>query len=104
MIAHAMQHKPTPAELPDEWRALAAQQRRLGADSQARILDFCAAELAAALRRAGDEVLSALSRKCSDERQAQLAKGWRSGCESLAMRIASFSRVNFQANGVAICS
>jgi hypothetical protein len=58
MIAHAPQHKPTPAELPDEWRALAAQQRRLGADSQARILDFCADELAAALRRAGDEVLT----------------------------------------------
>jgi hypothetical protein len=53
-----MQPKPTPAELPDDWRALAAQQRRLGAESQARILDFCADELAAALARAGDELLS----------------------------------------------
>jgi hypothetical protein len=53
-----MQPKPTPTELPDEWRTLAAQQRRLGADSQARILDFSADELAAALRRAGDEVLT----------------------------------------------
>ena len=53
-----MQPKPTPAELPDDWRALAAQQRRLGAESQARILDFCADELAAALVRAGDELLS----------------------------------------------
>jgi hypothetical protein len=53
-----MQPKPTLAELPDDWRALAAQQRRLGADAQARILDFCADELAAALTRAGDEVLS----------------------------------------------
>jgi hypothetical protein len=58
MIAHATQHKPTPAELPDEWRALAAQQRRLGADAQGRILDFCADELAAALLRAGDELLT----------------------------------------------
>ena len=53
-----MQPTPTPTELPNEWRTLAAQQRRLGADSQARILDFCADELAAALRRAGDEVLT----------------------------------------------
>jgi hypothetical protein len=53
-----MQPKPTPAELPDDWRALAAQQRRLGADAQARILEFCADELAAALLRAGDELLS----------------------------------------------
>jgi hypothetical protein len=53
-----MQDPPTTAELPDEWRALAAQQRRLGADAQARILDFCADELAAALLRGGDERLS----------------------------------------------
>ena len=53
-----MQPTPTPAELPEEWRTLAAQQRRLGADSQARILEFCADELAAALLRAGDELLS----------------------------------------------
>ena len=47
-----MQHQPSPADLPDQWRELAAQQRRLGADSQARILDFCADELAAAFARA----------------------------------------------------
>ena len=58
MIAPPTQHNPAPSELPDEWRALAAQQRRLGAESQARILDFCADELAAALARAGDELLS----------------------------------------------
>jgi hypothetical protein len=58
MIAHPTQHKPAPSELPDEWRALAAQQRRLGAEAQARILDFCADELAAALLRAGDELLT----------------------------------------------
>ena len=60
-----MEPKPTPAELPAEWRALAAQQRRLGADSQARILEFCADELAAALLRAGDELLS-LSRAAQE--------------------------------------
>ncbi|HEX8693653.1 MAG TPA: hypothetical protein VF746_14620 [Longimicrobium sp.] len=53
-----MPHQPTPADLPDQWRALAAQQRRLGADSQARILDICADELEAALTRAADELLS----------------------------------------------
>ena len=53
-----MPHQPTTAELPDDWRALAAQQRRLGADAQARLLEFCADELAAALRRGGDELLS----------------------------------------------
>ena len=60
-----MQPKPTPAELPNDWRALAAQQRRLGADAQARILEFCADELAAALMRAGDELLS-LSRAAQE--------------------------------------
>jgi len=53
-----MPHQPTPADLPDEWRALAAQQRRLGADAQARILDFCADELSASITRGGDERLS----------------------------------------------
>ena len=53
-----MHDQPTAAELPDDWRTLAAQQRRLGADAQARILEFCADELAAALRRGGDELLS----------------------------------------------
>ena len=64
-VKPTMQTKPTPAELPDDWRALAAQQRRLGADSQARILEFCADELAAALLRAGDELLS-LSRAAQE--------------------------------------
>ena len=54
-----------PVDLPDEWRALAAQQRRLGADSQARILEFCADELAAAFVRAGDEMLG-LSRAAEE--------------------------------------
>lgn len=53
-----MRHLPTPDDLPEEWRALAVQLRRLGADAQARILDFCADELASALLRAGDELLS----------------------------------------------
>jgi hypothetical protein len=53
-----MQHPPSPPDLPEQWRALAVQQRRLGADVQARILEVCADELAAALLRAEDEVLS----------------------------------------------
>jgi hypothetical protein len=52
-----MKDQPTTIELPGDWRTLAAQQRRLGADAQARILEFCADELAAALRRRGDELL-----------------------------------------------
>ena len=31
--------------LPDEWRALALQQRDLGADPQARTLEWCADRL-----------------------------------------------------------
>ena len=53
-----MHDQPTPAELPDQWRALAKQLRRLGADAQARILDFCADDLIASFARAGDELLS----------------------------------------------
>src|SRR5215212_9098784 len=53
-----MQDQPTPASLPDHWRALAKQQRRLGADAQARILDFCADDLTASFGRAGDALLS----------------------------------------------
>lgn len=60
-----MQDQPTAAELPNYWRALAAQQRRLGADSQARVLDLCADELAAALLRGGDEPLN-LSRAAQE--------------------------------------
>jgi hypothetical protein len=53
-----MPDQPTPADLPDQWRALAKQLRRLGADAQARILDFCADDLTASFARAGDELLS----------------------------------------------
>jgi hypothetical protein len=60
-----MHDQPTPAELPDQWRALAKQQRRLGADAQARILDVCADELTAAFLRAGDETLT-LSRAAQE--------------------------------------
>lgn len=60
-----MRDQPTPAELPDQWRVLAKQQRRLGADAQARILDFCADELTAAFLRAGDETLT-LSRAAQE--------------------------------------
>lgn len=57
--------EPSPAELPEQWRALAYQQRRLGADAQARILDFCADELTAALKRTDEELLS-LSRAAQE--------------------------------------
>lgn len=57
-LTRSMQDQPTTSELPDSWRALAAQQRRLGADAQARSLEFCADELAAALRRGGEELLN----------------------------------------------
>jgi hypothetical protein len=51
------QKRTPPADLPDEWRTLAAQQRRLGADAQARILEFCADELTTAFHGAGEELL-----------------------------------------------
>ena len=54
----AMQHPTAPADLPELWRTLAAQQRRLGADAQARTLEYCADELTATLTRARDELLS----------------------------------------------
>lgn len=53
-----MPHPPTPTTLPELWRALAVQQRLLGADAQARTLDYCADELTAAMLRAGDELLN----------------------------------------------
>ena len=53
-----MQQPTAPADLPELWRTLAAQQRRLGADAQARTLEYCADELTATLTRAGDELLS----------------------------------------------
>lgn len=35
----------TPRTLPSRWRTLAEQQRKLGADSQAHTLEYCADEL-----------------------------------------------------------
>lgn len=46
------------ANLPEEWRTLAAQQRRFGAEAQARILEYCADELWGVLRAADDELLT----------------------------------------------
>ena len=45
------------AHLPEEWRTLAAQQRRFGAEAQARILEYCADELWGLLRAAEDELV-----------------------------------------------
>jgi len=53
-----MQHPSSPADLPDLWRTLAAQQRRLGADSQARTLEYCADELTATISRSEGELLN----------------------------------------------
>jgi len=53
-----MQHPTAPADLPELWRRLATQQRQLGADSQARTLEYCADQLTASFTRAGDELLS----------------------------------------------
>ena len=53
-----MPHPPAVSHLPDEWRTLAAQQRSLGADAQARTLEFCADRLQLAVRHAADELLS----------------------------------------------
>jgi hypothetical protein len=57
-VPASMQHPSTLADLPVLWRTLAAQQRRLGADSQARTLEYCADELTATIIRADDELLS----------------------------------------------
>ena len=48
---------PLLAHLPEEWRTLAAQQRRFGAEAQARILEYCADELWTLLHAAEDELL-----------------------------------------------
>jgi len=53
-----MQQHPVPTDLPEIWRALAQQQRSLGADAQARTLEYCADQLAASFRRRDEEVLS----------------------------------------------
>jgi hypothetical protein len=49
---------PSVTDLPELWRALAVQQRNLGADAQARTLEWCADQLEAAHVRAADELLS----------------------------------------------
>ena len=46
------------SELSEEWRALAEQQRRLGAEPQARTLEYCADALWSALAANDDELLS----------------------------------------------
>jgi len=53
-----MLHLLTPADLPDTWRALAMQQRSLGADAQARTLEWCADQLTTAMLQKADERLS----------------------------------------------
>ncbi|MQA91099.1 MAG: hypothetical protein GEU90_12825 [Gemmatimonas sp.] len=46
------------SELSDEWRALAEQQRRLGAEPQARTLEYCADALRSVLVANDDELLN----------------------------------------------
>jgi hypothetical protein len=53
-----MPHQTTPAQLPEIWRALAVQQRSLGADAQARTLEFCSDQLTTALLQRADELLT----------------------------------------------
>jgi hypothetical protein len=53
-----MHHARTPTDLPDLWRALAVQQRSLGAEAQARTLEFCADHLTATVLHMTDELLS----------------------------------------------
>jgi len=53
-----MHHATTPTDLPELWRALAVQQRSLGAEAQARTLEFCADQLTATVLHMADELLS----------------------------------------------
>src|SRR3954468_10313991 len=53
-----MFHPLNPADLPETWRALAMQQRNLGADAQARTLEWCADQLTTAMLQKADELLS----------------------------------------------
>lgn len=53
-----MPHPTTLAELAKTWRLLAVQQRSLGADPQARTLEFCADQLEATLQQHDDELLT----------------------------------------------
>lgn len=55
-------------KLSDGWRSLADQQRRFGAETHARILEYCADELANALRLSEEELL--------DLRQASIESGY----------------------------
>ncbi|HEU0053991.1 MAG TPA: hypothetical protein VFQ39_12485 [Longimicrobium sp.] len=52
-----MPHLPLVTDLPAFWRELAVQQRSLGAEAQARTLEWCADQLDAARRRADHELL-----------------------------------------------
>ncbi len=47
-----------PADLPEAWRELALQQRDLGADPQARTLEWCADTLAGSLQKCDEELLN----------------------------------------------
>lgn len=53
-----MPHTLTPTDLPAQWRALAVEQRSLGAEAQARTLEFCADQLTATVLHMADELLS----------------------------------------------
>ncbi|HEX6159204.1 MAG TPA: hypothetical protein VF111_03495 [Thermoanaerobaculia bacterium] len=53
-----MSHPTTPADLPEYWRALAVQQRSLGAEAQACTLEFCAGQLDTAQVQREDELLT----------------------------------------------
>ena len=57
----------TPQTLPSRWRELAEQQRKLGADSQAHTLEYCADEL----EREGDVV------EASPQPETALTWTWR---------------------------
>ncbi len=48
----------TPLDLAEKWRALAAQQRQLGAEGQACTFEHCARELNAALKSVAHEELT----------------------------------------------
>ena len=47
-----------PANLPGQWRTLAKELRRFGAEPQARALESCADELTEALRATDEELLT----------------------------------------------
>ena len=47
-----------PRDLPTRWREMAEQQRELGAEAQAKTLEWCAGELDEAVRQVEDELLT----------------------------------------------